>query len=753
MTPERFGELRRLFDQVVELDPVARESVLCERAAADPDLVAELRRLLGADASGLERLQQSIASGLVAGAGSELGPYRLQSLIGTGGMGEVWLAEQAAPLARRVALKMIKAGMDSRAVIARFELERHALARLDHPAIARVIDAGTTPLSRPYFVMEYVDGLPIDQFCDAERMSIPERLRLFITVCRGVQHAHNRGIIHRDLKPSNVLVCRAEGEWVAKIIDFGIARVLNPDDPGEDRLTRLGQPVGTPEYMSPEQRREGEAAIDTRVDVYALGVMLHELLAGRPTRAGGGEGHDELERPSTTLERNPDPETIAAARGTDPVRLAGLLCGDLDWITMKATASDRELRYDSPAELAADLARLLESRPVLARPPTAMYLASRFARRHRLAVALGGAAVIAVLAGVAGVAFGLQRALLAEETARREAATATEALDFVVALFRGAAPMEGGSASATARDIVEEGARRMAVADFSDPLVEARLSQLLGEVFTAVAAFDEALDWLERAHELQVRLLGPDHDNTLLTEQRLAFLYWARGPVESAELIQRRVLEARLRVDGRGHPATLAAASQLASILSRLHRLDEALGLVEDYYQQALQVHGTGHPVTLEFKLMRARLMAQLGRADDVEAEASYLAVVEGRRAALGAAHLNTRAAELTLATHWMRTGRLDEAEALLDHMYDQIRAEFGLGHKAVFRIQGVYGELRARQGRLAEAVELKRATLAGYTELLAPGHPDLRNAEQELARTLELAEDNAEFQAELPRQ
>lgn len=741
MTPGQFGELRRLFDQVVELDPEARERVLCERAAAEPELVAELRRLLGADASGLARLQQSIAAGLLAGSGSELGPYRLKSLIGTGGMGEVWLAEQSAPLARRVALKMIKAGMDTRAVIARFEQERHALARLDHPAIARVIDAGTTLLGRPYFVMEYVDGLPIDQFCDAERLSIPERLRLFIKVCRGVQHAHNRGIIHRDLKPSNVLVCRVEGEWVPKIIDFGIARVLNPDDPGGDPLTRLGQPVGTPEYMSPEQRREGEAAIDTRVDVYALGVMLHELLAGRPTRAGRGQDHDELERPSTTLERNPDPASIAAARGTDAVRLAGLLRGDLDWITMKATASDRELRYDSPAELAADLARLLESRPVSARPPTALYLASRFARRHRLAVAFAGAAVIAVLVGVAGVAFGLQRALLAEETARREAATATEALDFVVALFRGAAPMEGGSASATARDIVEEGARRMAVTEFSDPLVEARLSQVLGEVFTAVADFDEGHEWLERAREVQIRLLGPDHDTTLRTEQRLAFLYWARGPVERAELIQRGVLEARLRVDGRAHPATIAAASQLASILLRLQHFDEALGLVEEYHQQALQVHGAGHPVTLEFQLMRGRLMAQLGRAD--EAEAAYLAVVEGRRAALGPADLNTRAAELMLATHWVRTGRLDEAEALLDDMYDQIRAEFGPGHKAVFRIQGVYGELRYRQGRLAEAVELKRATLAGYTELLAPGHPDLHNAQQELARALEVAEKN----------
>jgi eukaryotic-like serine/threonine-protein kinase len=736
VTPNSYRALRELFDQVVDLPPDERERKLAEAAERDATLAAGVRRLLGAAARGLAELEAGIATALRCREGASIGPYTLVSRLGEGGMGEVWLAEQGAPLRRRVALKMIKAGMDTRQVITRFEAERQALARLDHPAIARVIDAGETPAGRPFFVMEYVDGRPITEFCDSERLSIRERLRLFGRVCEGVQHAHNKAIIHRDLKPSNILVCRTEGDPRPKIIDFGIAKALAPGEVGSTRLTQLNQPVGTPEYMSPEQRAMGELAVDTRADVYALGIVLHELLAGHPPETRGTAGDPDALPPSATLAHSGNLARVAADRSMEPRQLVGMLRGDLDWIVLKAMATDRERRYGSAAHLAADIERYLASRPVEARPPTAAYLLARFVRRHRLGVAATALLGISSAVGVAGIYHGLQRALQAEEIASREAATATEALDFIVALFRGANPMEGGSAAATAREIVDEGAHRVAATEFSDPLVEARLAQVVGDVLTELAAFDEGLAWLERAHESQERLLGPQHEDTLRTAQRIAFVYWARGPVERAEAIQRQVLEARRNRDGPDHPATLDAGRQFLFILRRLGRDEESRLLADELAERSARALGPHHPTTLEAQMVRASFLLAEERA---EAESLLLEVLEGQRASLGSGHLNTRATEAMLARHHMRMGRLDEAEALLDAMGPQIVEQFGAEHKAAYRMRGYYGELRRLQGRLQEAAELQRETLAGYRRLLEAGHPDILAAERSLAATLEL--------------
>ncbi len=340
-------------------------------------------------------------------SGGQIGPYRLLEKIGEGGMGEVWAAEQRVPVRRRVALKVIKRGMDTKQVIARFEAERQALAMMNHPAVAKIFDAGETPRGRPFFAMEYVEGVPITEHCDRQRLTLRERLELFVQVCAGVQHAHQKAIIHRDLKPSNVLVAIQDGMPVPKIIDFGVAKATAQRLTERTVYTELGVLIGTPEYMSPEQAEMTGESVDTRTDVYSLGVILYELLVGalpfdpKELRKAGFDEirrkirEEEPSKPSTkvnTLDSERSNESLRRRR-TDHSTLIRQLRGDLDWIAMKALEKNRSRRYGSPSELAADLERYLTNEPVVARPPSAGYRARKFARRHRVVV---GVAVLLV---------------------------------------------------------------------------------------------------------------------------------------------------------------------------------------------------------------------------------------------------------------------------------------------------------------------------------------------------------------------
>jgi WD40 repeat protein/serine/threonine protein kinase len=347
-------------------------------------------------------------------AATYVGPYRLVEIIGEGGFGTVWLAEQQAPIRRRVALKVIKLGMDTRQVVARFEAERQALALMDHPNIARVLDAGATEAGRPFFVMELVEGAPITEFCDTRRLNTRERINLFIQVCQAVQHAHQKGIIHRDLKPSNLLVTEQDGRAVPKVIDFGVAKAI--EEPLTDRtlFTRFHQFLGTPAYMSPEQAGWGGLDVDTRSDIYSLGVLLYELLTGVPPlepktlRDPNQETilqtirEVEPPKPSTRL-GSLDPQKLlytAERRREDPQKLRRLIQGDLDWIVLKAIEKDRTRRYESANGLAADLKRYLDHDPVVARPPSQLYRVRKLARRHRLLFAAVGAIAGALLIGL-----------------------------------------------------------------------------------------------------------------------------------------------------------------------------------------------------------------------------------------------------------------------------------------------------------------------------------------------------------------
>jgi len=422
-------QVKELLHQALALDAHARAQFLDEVCASDAALRVELESLLSVgDRLSPEFLGSPAAAKLRAGddafsaAGLAEGQqfaerFQLIRKLGEGGMGQVWLAEQTLPVRRLVALKLIRAGMYDEAVVRRFQSERQSLAIMDHPAIAKVFDAGATPQGQPYLVMEYVPGLPITEYCDQHRLKIPERLELFIRACEGVQHAHQKAIIHRDLKPANILIVEVDGEPTPRIIDFGLAKATTVQVTEETLHTRIGQFLGTPGYMSPEQVDPNIQDVDTRTDVYSLGVILYVLLTGlQPFETKRREKppldvwlrqlrEEEPPSPSTKLSSDPDTASVtSAARGTAPKQLASELKGDLDWIAMKALERDRERRYSTPTELAADLRHYLNHEPVTARPTSAGYQLAKYIRRHRIATLVTAIVVLlGVITSVAGL--------------------------------------------------------------------------------------------------------------------------------------------------------------------------------------------------------------------------------------------------------------------------------------------------------------------------------------------------------------
>jgi non-specific serine/threonine protein kinase/serine/threonine-protein kinase len=446
MTPERWEQIRDVLEKALELAPEQRSAFLDGACSSDPSLRKEVEVLLAQSANVPSEFLQSSAMAEMISAelesvnsaaalkeGQEFAQrFHLIRKLGEGGMGQVWLAEQTFPVRRQVALKMIKAGMYDEAVVERFQSERQSLAIMEHPAIAKVFDAGTTSQGQPYFVMEYVPGLPITEYCDRKKLAIRDRLELLIETCEGVQHAHQKAIIHRDLKPANILVVEVDGKPVPRIIDFGLAKAVTHSIAGDAIKTHFGNLVGTPGYMSPEQADANVLDIDTRTDVYALGVVLYVLLSGRePFESKQGQKQqldellrklreDEPPRPSTRVSGDHhSPNAIAEARSTEPRQLIRVLRADLDWITMKALEKDRARRYGAPADLAADIRRYLNHEPVLARPASAAYRSGKFVKRHKLALAVASVFALMALAGAVAIVREAQIARMQEARAER----------------------------------------------------------------------------------------------------------------------------------------------------------------------------------------------------------------------------------------------------------------------------------------------------------------------------------------------
>ncbi len=429
--PETADRTESLFAAAVALPPEERGAYLERECSGDPTLRDRVLALLRAhDRAGhvIDRPVNGDPDQTTGYAPATeqpgtiiAGRYKLLEEIGEGGMGTVWAAEQTAPVRRKVALKLIKAGMDSRAVLARFEAERQALALMDHPNIAKVLDGGLTDSGRPFFVMEYVKGVPITEYCDATRLSVEERLNLFIQVCSALQHAHQKGIIHRDLKPSNILVAPYDDKPVPKVIDFGLAKAMHHSLTEKTLYTAHETVLGTPLYMSPEQAQLNNLDVDTRSDIYSLGVLLYELLTGttpierqRFKEAAWDEvrrmiREEEPPRPSTRLSSTDTLPSLATFRHTEPAKLKKLVRGELDWIVMKALEKDRTRRYETANGLARDIQRYLDDEVVEARPPSTGYRIGKFVRRHRAQAIAAGLVMSALLAGIAGTTWGLVR--------------------------------------------------------------------------------------------------------------------------------------------------------------------------------------------------------------------------------------------------------------------------------------------------------------------------------------------------------
>ena len=419
---EQRPSIDEIFLDAIEMaDEALRAAYLEKACGGDRDLRARVDKLLMAlpkVGAFLEEPEYSPSAGAKTNdhgsaaelVGQAIGPYKLLQKIGEGGMGVVYMAQQNHPVERRVALKIIRTGMDTAQVIARFEHERQALALMDHPNITRVLDVGATANGLPYFAMELVHGVPITKYCDQEQLNIDERIQLLIPVCQAVQHAHQKGIVHRDIKPSNVLVALYDGRPVPKVIDFGVAKATAQRLTERTMFTELGQIIGTMEYMAPEQAESNNLDIDTRADIYSLGVLLYELLTGAPPftaqelRSAGLAGMlrmvKEVEpiKPSTKITSNDDTPSVAANRRLEPRRLANLVRGELDWISMKCLEKDRARRYETANGLASDLERYLSNEPVLACPPTTRYRLRKFIRKHRALLAAVAAFVLLLTA-------------------------------------------------------------------------------------------------------------------------------------------------------------------------------------------------------------------------------------------------------------------------------------------------------------------------------------------------------------------
>jgi serine/threonine protein kinase len=502
--------------------------------------------------------------------------YRIRQLVATGGMGEVYEAEQLEPIRRRVALKVVKLGMDTREVIARFESERQALALMSHPNIAKVFDGGATEQGRPFFAMEFVQGAPITDFCDRYRLTIRERLELFLEACQGVQHAHQKGIIHRDIKPSNVLVAFQNDRPEPKIIDFGVAKATSQRLTEKTMVTALGAVIGTPEYMSPEQAELTGLDIDTRSDIYSLGMLLYELMAGTLPfdsqmlrRASLSEIQrrileEEPPRPSTRLTTLGDSAaTVAKSRKADVPMLARELRGDLDWIILKALEKDRTRRYETVNALALDIRRHLDDEPVRASPPSTMYRVRKFVRRHRVVVAAAVLVVAALVAGIVGTTLGLLRATRAEQRAQAEALTARQVSDFLVDLFQVSDPETAQGETITAREILDDGAARIENELADQPLTQAQLMTTIGTVYRQLGLYDQAAPLLERALELRRRHLGEEHLDTATSLLELSALMRRAGDYRRAAALAAQALEIRERRLG---PEDPGVAETLASL-------------------------------------------------------------------------------------------------------------------------------------------------------------------------------------------
>jgi eukaryotic-like serine/threonine-protein kinase len=655
-----------------------------------------------------------------------IGPYRLIRKLGEGGMGQVWLAEQSAPVKRQVALKIVKMGRYDGSALVRFDLERQALAIMDHPAIAKVFDAGSTAEGQPYFVMEYVPGLPITQYCDEKRLSAIERLLIFTKVCEGVQHAHQKAIIHRDLKPTNILVVEVDGKPVPRIIDFGIAKAI--DEPSEDEtlVTRAGGMVGTPGYMSPEQADPSVLDVDTRTDVYSLGMVLYELLAGAlPFDAKLWRTkpfHEVLRQlqeedpisPSTRVGGNTTSTVVAENRGTDRRQLASTLRGDLDWITLKAVEKDRARRYGTPSELAADINRYLQNEPVTARPASAAYRARKYVQRHKFGVTVATALALLL------IAFGVMQAIQLRRI-ERERDRADRVTKFMTGMFKVSNPSEARGNAVTAREILDKSSKDIDTGLRKDPELQAQLMETMAQTYAGLGLYGRAQDLVEHARAIQSSLFGERNRKTLASESYLAQLLRAQGHLPEAEKLLQNTIVAQRQVLGPNDPDTLVSMDRLGYVYANEARHGDAESLFRQTLNAERRVLGPDDPQTLGTLNELAEILTPQGRYK--EADQIYGELIAAQTRALGPDHPATLLSMSHAAENLEEEGRFAEAERLYSDVIAAQRRILGPEHPQTLRAMTMLALTMAKEGRYAEADKLQSQVIGIKTRVLGPTH------------------------------
>jgi len=693
--------------------------------------------------------------------GARVGRFKLLSVLGEGGMGIVYLAEQEQPIKRRVALKVIKPGMDSKRVIARFEAERQALALLDHPNIAHVYDASTTENSRPYFVMEYVKGLPITEFCDRRKLSIEERLGIFLQICHAVHHAHQKGIIHRDIKPSNILVTNQDDQVIPKIIDFGVAKAISQPLTDHTLLTEQGQLFGTPEYMSPEQADLAGEDIDIRSDIYSLGVLLYELLTGtlpfdsKTLRKGGIDHIREViheiapKTPSTQLSSlGEEAKKIAQSRRTEVGTLVKRLHLELEWIPLKAMRKERTERYRSASEFADDIENYLKGTPLLAGPPSTVYRLRKFVRRNRVLVAAVGVVLLVLAIGIlASTVFAIGQA-----RARIEAEAVSDLLRYSV--LESLNPYRVGGKKITIQSVLDAASKGLEGKLPRAPLAEAEIRHTLGFAYFGLGLYEQSEMHQRKALEIRRAYLGDDDPTTLVSLKTLGWVYLSQSRYREAEQLYTEALQGTHQVLGEEHWSTLESMWSLSCVYRMQGRFDEAeqlndkglrisrrvfgeenvqslyhlLGLAWCYHirgrymdaerlltkglEISRRVLGEPHMETLTYMRHLGDLYHDQGYYD--KAEKLLLVALHNWLDGWPQEHQGTLLTKLSLAWLYQSQGRNEEAESLFDDVLRTARGSLGEAHFVTGHCVHGLGTLYLSQGQydkaeslLAEAVEI----------------------------------------------